>query len=163
MNLFLRMKHWQLFIIMFALPVVLSLIGYGPIYSSLLFVISYTLWLLVLGFSLFNKTESNPVIKKTILCVQFVVNLSNICLNYLFVDCISELHNNFNGLFDLYNVFSIAMNIVVIIIIAKALVKIELKRNVTFEDYKYEVLFIWLSVIGVWIIQPRINSIFKKL
>lgn len=42
---------------------------------------------------------------------------------------------------------------------AKTLKAIELKRSVTFSDYASEFFLIWFFVIGIWILQPKINEI----
>ncbi|MFT5819382.1 MAG: hypothetical protein ACI8ZM_000605 [Crocinitomix sp.] len=43
----------------------------------------------------------------------------------------------------------------------KTLKSIELGRNITFGDYAGEFFLIWFFVIGIWIIQPKINNLAK--
>ena len=42
---------------------------------------------------------------------------------------------------------------------AKTIKCVELKRNVTFSDMAGEFFLIWFFLIGVWILQPRINKL----
>ncbi|HLK28515.1 MAG TPA: hypothetical protein VKT28_08040, partial [Puia sp.] len=46
--------------------------------------------------------------------------------------------------------------------IAKCLRAVELQRPVTFSEFAGEFVLIWFFMIGVWIIQPRINKIFSE-
>jgi hypothetical protein len=45
---------------------------------------------------------------------------------------------------------------------AKALKIVEWQRPVTFSDFAGEFFLIWFFPIGIWIIQPRINRLFKN-
>lgn len=44
---------------------------------------------------------------------------------------------------------------------AKALRTVELQRKTTFSDFVGEFFMIWFFPIGIWLIQPRINSIIR--
>jgi hypothetical protein len=44
--------------------------------------------------------------------------------------------------------------------VAKELRSVELQQEVTVSDYIGEFLLIWISIIGIWFIQPRVNRIF---
>jgi hypothetical protein len=44
---------------------------------------------------------------------------------------------------------------------AKTLKTIELERKAKFPEYAGEFMLIWFSVIGYWILQPRINKLIK--
>ncbi len=43
---------------------------------------------------------------------------------------------------------------------AKALKSIEFKKPVEFRDYVFTFFLIWFYPIGIWFIQPRVNSLF---
>mgnify|MGYP006965538931 CR=1 FL=1 len=45
---------------------------------------------------------------------------------------------------------------------AKTLKSIELGRMAMFSDYVGDFFLIWFSVIGYWILQPRINQLIKE-
>ncbi len=44
---------------------------------------------------------------------------------------------------------------------AKSLKSVELQRIATMNDYIGEFFLLWFSVIGIWLLQPRINQIFS--
>jgi hypothetical protein len=46
--------------------------------------------------------------------------------------------------------------------ISKNLVMAELGKPVTFSGYATAFFLIWFFPIGIWFIQPRINSLYKK-
>lgn len=45
---------------------------------------------------------------------------------------------------------------------AKTLRSVELGRKVVFSDYAGEFFLLWFHLIGIWIIQPRINKLFQE-
>lgn len=47
-------------------------------------------------------------------------------------------------------------------ITAKTIRSVELGRKVVFSDYAGEFFLLWFHLIGIWIIQPRINEMFKE-
>ncbi|MBD3637236.1 MAG: hypothetical protein HUJ25_07795 [Crocinitomicaceae bacterium] len=42
---------------------------------------------------------------------------------------------------------------------AKTMKSVELQREVTFNDFAAEFFLIWFNIIGIWILQPRLNKI----
>ena len=45
--------------------------------------------------------------------------------------------------------------------LAKCLVTVEQQRHVVFNDFFLEFILFWFWIVGIWILQPRINEIFK--
>jgi hypothetical protein len=45
---------------------------------------------------------------------------------------------------------------------AKMLKTVQLQRRVNFSDFAGEFFLLWFSVIGVWILQPKINRFSEK-
>jgi len=45
---------------------------------------------------------------------------------------------------------------------AKTLKSVELGRMAKFGDYAGDFFLIWFSIIGYWILQPRLNELMKK-
>ncbi|HNX23635.1 MAG TPA: hypothetical protein PKG60_06275 [Spirochaetota bacterium] len=162
MKFILKMKHWQLFLLLFILPTIMGLLEFGFIYRTFIFVVGFMLWLVVTGFLLFDEIKLNATRNKLIISFLSIIGLSNYFLNYILKDYKVIINNNYKIFFDFYNYLALAIFFVMIIIIANALATVELKRNVKFNDYKKEIILLWLFPVGVWIIQPRINSIFKS-
>lgn len=59
-----------------------------------------------------------------------------------------------------FHIFAMACMFYVLRFVAKSLKSVELQRPVRFGDYAGEFFLIWFFLIGVWIIQPRVNKIF---
>lgn len=48
-----------------------------------------------------------------------------------------------------------------IAIAAKTFKSIEMGKNARFSDYLGEIFLIWFSIIGYWVLQPKINQMYK--
>lgn len=59
---------------------------------------------------------------------------------------------------NLFSTFCIFHNYV---FTAKTLKSVELQKNVKFEDYAGDFFCIWFQIIGIWILQPKINRIYE--
>ena len=57
------------------------------------------------------------------------------------------------------HLFSIFCYFYTIYFAAKTLKTVELRRRVTFGDFAGDFALLWLSPIGIWIIQPKVNEI----
>lgn len=57
------------------------------------------------------------------------------------------------------HLFSIACLFYAIWFCAKTIKAVELQRLVKFEDYIGEFFLMWFNIIGIWILQPRINKV----
>ncbi len=60
------------------------------------------------------------------------------------------------------HMFMIVALFYILSFIAKALLAVELGKDVVFKDFSKEFFLLWLSVIGIWILQPRINVLVKQ-
>jgi hypothetical protein len=60
------------------------------------------------------------------------------------------------------HIFAMVCLFYVLYYTAKSLKTVELQRRVNFGDYAGEFFLLWFWVIGVWFIQPRINTIFAN-
>lgn len=180
MNAFLKLKHWQLFLLMFAIPffvqaivMTLTISNHNPRYIGILFPVVMLLyigpfwgWFYALGINL-NKKLPETV----------KMNLSRFKL-FLFIPGIYILFL-MSLLFAFFSGFSIReINPLIVLVIipihlfsifcifyclyfnAKSLKAVELQKPVTFNDYSGEFFLIWFFFIGVWFIQPRINKLF---
>ena len=64
------------------------------------------------------------------------------------------------GIFFLSAVSMVAA-IYVLFTMARALVTVEKQRKVEFGDFIIEFILFWFWIVGIWILQPRINAIFS--
>jgi hypothetical protein len=168
MQIFLRLKHWQLFGLFFIWQIVSIIASITEqtlmaFITGLLFDVIFFGWLYTLGANL-NKRLPNKIKMNLILFKWFIVILiiyvvfygmfiSNFWLNKCTYSIASILPFQFLAMFCMLYCFYF---------VAKSLKTVELQRPVTFNDYAGEFFLIMLFIIGIWFIQPRINKIFES-
>lgn len=181
MNIFLRLKHWQLFILLMGLPILLQGIGAFSIFATkdarmllatfpfilVLFIGIFLGWFYTLGINLHKKLPDTVKMSLS----RFKLFLF-IPMTYLLALCIwmtslflntPDGGNHTPGIFLLIiplHLFSMFCLLYCIYFIAKSLKAVEMQKPASFNDYAGEFFLIWFFPIGVWIIQPRINSLF---
>lgn len=182
MKIFLRMKHWQLFLLIMLVPLFLPLIVLLAIALSgdslmvlaaipiivLVCVGVFFSWFYALGTGLHEKLPEESDLKigrfkfSIFLPVTYMLLIS-LYITSMFFNGEQALEENFPSIFavivplHLLSMFCIFYSIY---FISKALKSVELQRNVTFNDYAGEFFLLLFYFIGIWILQPRINKIF---
>lgn len=184
MNLFLKLKHWQLFILLFGVPIIFQIITVGSAISGnnptamlylfpvmmILIVTFYFGWFYTLGTNLYKKIPQArmmnlvrfktfmfiPVVYILVICVFMIVMMSN-----------SETNRDLNPIIFLIvfplHLFSMFCIFYSLYFNAKALKIAEWQRPVTFSDYAGEFFLMWFLPVGIWILQPRINKLFDTV
>lgn len=182
MTKLLTLKHWQIFGLIFGLPVIVEFVGMGTDTISvgwtiilavklLVMVLSYGLylrWFYAVGTNLHKKLPMTATMNLTkfkfFFFVPFVylLALPVFILNWSRSVMVYGASNDGNmvmiplTLFTLYCIFyCIHFN-------AKALKTVELQKPVIFSDFATEFFLICFFPIGLWVIQPRINKLFHK-
>lgn len=189
---FLKAKHWQLFLIIFGLPIIYRIVAF------LIYIFSF---------------EDEVFILKTFLVLSSIVNFISILLFFgwlwsvgvilqkqiapalklnlkyfkiaLLIPCIISVcaaiwfqitfgTNSFNPDFMGFAFFALFVYVIVlftvllipmaycIFFVAKTIKTLELKKEVKRSDFIGEIIFIVFFPIGVWFIQPLINLIQEK-
>jgi hypothetical protein len=176
-NLFVRAKHWQLFILFVAVFVIgeLPMLGYvtsgpkSPEDSAEAFVVveivtavsalCYLLWLWSMG-SFLNSFIS-PALRPRIGFFSFTVIFTSI---YVL---------GFIALFHSVSLIAFAVIIPLLLFaafcmfynfyfVSKSLVIAETGKSATFNEYAGTFFLLWFYPIGIWFIQPRINRLYAK-
>ncbi len=184
MKKLLRLKHWQLFLLLVGIPVILEFVFFGAMMVlenpailififpiiMVLFMAVYFGWFYTLGMNLYKKLPASVTMK----LVRFKIFMF-IPVLYILIICIfmvymfsrvgtSEQPPNM-ALFALIipvHLFSMFCIFYCLYFNAKSLKAVELQRPVTFSDYAGEFFLIWFFPIGIWILQPRINKLFEE-
>jgi len=182
MSIFLRLKHWQLFLLLIGIPLIFQFVIMGsvilsnntnimmtvfPIMMFLLLAIFFG-WFYALGTNLHKKLPIfAPMNLKTFKIFMFipVAYIVTICLFMLvalpdLADSGQESFAYFAIIFPIH-IFSMFCIFYCLYFISKAMKTLEWQKQVTFSDYAGEFFLIWFFPIGVWFIQPRINKIFE--
>ena len=183
MSKLLYLKHWQLFLLLIGVPIVLQSIVISSTFNggdlstmmiafplmTIVFVGLFFGWFYALGTGLHRKLPSSVQMNLT----QFKVFLA-IPIIYILLLCLFTLSAigdpgtfgkstlKFAGILVPVHLFSMFCIFHSLYFIAKALKSTEWQRPVTFSDFAGEFFLIWFYPIGVWIIQPRINELFAN-
>ncbi|HEX2845930.1 MAG TPA: hypothetical protein VHN59_05240 [Chitinophagaceae bacterium] len=183
MKQLLHLKHWQIFLMIVGFPLLFEFVSAVMLtqgnlsFISITFLIKMVLvagvflgWFYTVGVNLYKKipdtVQMNLMRFKLFLIIPVVYIL--FLLLFFFntfsktvadegqavvrgVEFIIPLH-----LFCMFCIFyCLYFN-------AKALKAAELQRPVTFSDFAGEFFLLWFFPFGIWILQPRINSLFAE-
>ena len=183
MNIFLKLKHWQLFGILLGaflgVQFIISLQKWTAIFELIhltmfvLFLGVYFCWLYTLGVNLNKKLPDmvslnlkvfNWLSLFLIVYLSFFTVFAIVVISYtMFIDGGETV--------ILFGEYFFAFPLLLFLAFcflycsyfnAKSLKAVELQRPITFRDYAGIFLLFLLFPIGVWIIQPKVNKIFDE-
>ena len=184
MRFFLTAKHWILFTLMFAVPVLIYIITMiytvmteNPRLMLVVFpivmifsIVMLFAWIWSIGNGLYGQrphgTDLN--IRRFRLLLLFVVLyilLLLIAVVVLFAfnyDTIFAFIGSAGGLIILpLHIFAMICVFYALYYNARTIRSIELQREPESSEYFIEMILMWIWPVGIWILQPRINSIYK--
>ncbi len=184
-RLFLRAKHWQLFLLLFGLPFIFQFYIMSVMFSDfgvesdatnesfvdvfmlfpimmIVFVGAFFGWLWSIAMGLQEKISPEIEIKTGKFKVFFFIPL--IYILYLSIFMFASFEDPGVWVFaiivplHLFSMFCMFYNIYHV---ARTIKTAELKREVKFGDFIGEFFLLWFYFIGVWILQPRVNKLVK--
>lgn len=183
MSFLLRLKHWQLFLLVIGIPFVLQIISlttiivaqdpaiFLKVFPVLMIFFMGTMfgWFYALGTNLHKKLPNTVNMNLT----RFKIFLFFPVVYMLFIFIIlfgvfSNMTSNEGpplwpmALILPLHFFSMFCIFYCLYFNAKSLKSVELQREVTFNDYAGEFFLLWFFPIGIWILQPRINNMFDN-
>lgn len=182
MKKLLSLKHWQLFLLLIGIPLVLESIAIGLIIATkdptaLFMVVPIMMigstgvffgWFWALGTNLHAKlplgVKMNLTRFKVFLLIPAIyIGLISIFIFGAFKTIPHKGEMNWQIIPVIFPLHFFAMFCIFycLYFIAKEIKAVELQRPVTFSDFAGEFLLIWFYPIGIWIIQPRINKLFR--
>lgn len=185
MSWFLRAKHWQIFLLIFAVPVVLEIIGMALVFATrdpapvfvvfaLMMAVVVTVqfgWFYNVGVALGKKLPENAGMnlrrfRSFALVPAFYLGALMLGM-IIFGWYVFETHEPPSPALAALLViiiplhfFSIFCIFYSIWFIAKSLKMVERWNRVELGDYIGDFFLIWFLFIGIWFIQPRINRLF---
>ena len=184
MNIFLRLKHWQLFGLLIGFPFIIQIVSMTTVIVSqdptkiftvfplimILFMGVFFGWFYALGVNLNKKLPDTVKMSLTKFKWFLVIPTVYIIFFSVFMSKIGStfesgeidpvvIFSSFGIIFPIH-LFSMFCILYCLYFNAKSLRAVELQRPVTFSDYSGEFFLIWFFPVGIWIIQPRINRIF---
>ncbi len=181
-NWFLKAKHWQLFLGMFGFPIIgyFALLGIslatnsyeagviGILFIGIISLFFYFGWLWSIGTGLSPKLPKVQSFSKfrfiilflLVVIFYFIFLLGSILFLPLLVTMTtSVLVGAMVALVYFLIIFGYFHTIYQD---AKILKAIELQKKVKFGNFVGEFFLLWFYIVGVWVLQPRINEYFKR-
>jgi hypothetical protein len=179
MNFFLRLKHWQLFLLLIGVPLVLQIIFVSVVVASndpfaammffpvimIIVLCTFFGWLYSVGAAMHKKIpfSMRPNLGRFKLFMLVpTVYISCICVFLAFIArATPTLSGPGAGIMVLIilplHLFSMFCIFYCLYFAAKTLKMAELQRPLSFGDFAGEFFLMWFFPIGIWILQPRIN------
>ncbi|MDQ3109824.1 MAG: hypothetical protein M3R17_08005 [Bacteroidota bacterium] len=184
MTWFLRAKHWQIFLLIFVVPIVVELIGFmttvltGEITVLLVmfFIVMLVVlgtqfgWFYTVGTALGERIGPDGGMNLRRFRAFVLVPLIYVCTFFLgmviFALCTITGWRPSPSLGLLFfliipmHFFSMFCIFHSIWFVAKTLKMTERWNHVEFSDYAGDFFLIWFFFVGIWFVQPRINRLF---
>lgn len=186
-NLFLKSKHWQLFLVTTGIPIVIqfitisvfiSRVGNGShvdplsvnsIFSAFTVIMLLSTgvllgWMYSLATGLQKKLPEGVTMKVNRFRIFFFIPVLYFIVFFVFFNSLGHgfRPNPFLFIFIVpLHLFSMFCMFYTLYFVSKTLKTVELQRAVSFSDYAAEFFLIWFFPVGIWIIQPKINKIIK--
>ena len=183
----LHLKHWQLFMLLFGIPIIFHISALIIIFSTqngkialigfplmlIFFMVVFFGWFYTLGSNLVSKLPGTVRMSLTKFRIFLLVPVLYILLLFIFMAVFfstkpsgSEVgpppNFGFIALIIPVHLFSMFCIFYCMYFISKALKVAELQKPVTSSDYIGDFLLFWFSPVGEWILQPRINKLFNN-
>lgn len=175
MNILLKLKHWQLFAITWGAGILLNVFTIADPFLMIrlfpvvliLFTIGSFGWIWAIATGLQQKLPSrldfNVGRFKVLFAIPILyILLISIGMSFIFIGGNGEMlgeMRDFVAIIILLHLLSMFCIIYGIRFAAKTFRSIELGREAHFSDYMGAFFLIWFSIIGYWILQPRINRL----
>lgn len=190
MNFFLKGKHWQVFIALFGLPILgiiafmllmvlyaeghvsLSAIAVTIAATIIVALVSFAIWFYSLVEALHARLPKGVVMNLTLfkvfLTVPVLFMLRLTVLLFETIPNLPELAKSNPASFAASNpligplfILATFCMFYCLVFAAKVFKSTELQREVDLPEYIAELFQLWYFPLGVWLLQPRINRIFR--
>jgi hypothetical protein len=178
MGFLLRLKHWQLFLITWGVPIIINLatlsrptlsIKLFPV-MMIVFIIGILGWIWAISTQLHKKLPQHVNLNIRTFKIVFSIPIAymlalTIWMMYQFYFRFPEGSSNIGTIIIFVAVLHFASMVCVLIglrFAAQTLRSVELGRLARFSDYATEFFLIWFSPIGFWILQPRLNRLMNS-
>ncbi len=164
MTLLLKLKHWQIFLLLFFSAFITNFtwVGYELLNAllNLLGVLLYMFWYFVIGLELSDELPRKVELPKTLFIINgFVLIISAIVLSMFFGGSFES-----NGLIAfIWIAYLMYAMIQFFFYPGKALKSIELKREAGVGEYYGYLLLMIFWPIGIWWIQPKLNKLEARM
>ena len=175
-DLFLRAKHWQIFLLLVVVPTIaqFAAIGYMPtrirswrdfgiagfvfLGAMELYLLCYLTWFRSMG--LFLVSIEKPALRMKSAFFHFAFFYPAIYI-VIFVFLISDPPAPAYAIVTPHLLCMFCL-FYLIYFVSRSLVMIETGKPVPFSEYAVPFFLLWFSPLGVWIIQPKVNRLYAE-
>lgn len=180
MKFLLRIKHWQLFCLYLPIPILIVIAGmiaaaamesYTVMISA--FVLATSIhgiaqlgWMFQVALFCNKKLPPEVHMNLNVFRFFFFFPLMYFAAFFGFIS-IKVYTEDFGNLFHFLmiiplHLFAMFCIIFITYFVAKSIKTVELQRKVTFGDFVGEFFLIMFFVVGIWILQPKINNLAEQ-
>jgi hypothetical protein len=172
-SFFLRAKHWQIFLLLFGLyivgavaataqsPPAIAKIGtlFGAVVVLAMFCTLAWFW----SMGSFLSSIVHPALRPKMGFFRFALTYPALYI-FVFIALFQSAATRpalFAVIFP-FHFFAVFCMLYDLYFVSKNLVLAETSKSASFGDYAGPLFFLWFFPVGVWFIQPRINSLLKN-
>ena len=163
MKLFIRARHWQLFIIMIGGMIGSQFLIIASSFNHIVFAASTTLFaLLFFGWIFSIGTVANEILPEELKSSPKYMQASLIyAVSYLLFASmfVFKPGGTLPGYVVFMHLAAMAGIFYSMLFTAKQLAKLDTGNNVTFYQYSGPFFMLWFFPIGIWFLQPKINKL----
>jgi hypothetical protein len=175
MRFLLKLKHWQLFLITWGIPIAINIFTFSrpalmvklfPL-MMLVFTVGIFGWIWAISTQLHKKLPMTVNLNirsfKVIFSVPIVYMLAlTVWMAYQFYFRFPNGSSNVGAIILVVGFVHFVSMVCILVglrFAAQTLRSVELGRLAKFSEYSTEFFLIWFSPIGFWILQPRLNKL----
>jgi hypothetical protein len=169
MKIFLTLKTWQLFLLMWIVPFLSVFVPHEQeadsvftVLPMLIFVFVYFGWLFMLGEKLPCKLPKKVSISKKLFSFHFAYITGLIIISFPLSLLGPEIIKALIGILFIAVLYYMISVFFIIQYVAKILASVEKGKLALAGDYMGYILLLWFSPVGIWIIQPKVRELFIK-
>ena len=166
MNVFLKIKHWQLFILLVGTMFLVQFITLESFKSgeqpniiplmglTLFMMLIYMSWLWAIASACYEALPEHLAQSPKIMKIGIIYTvIYTVVISLLFHG------NDIHSFVLIPHLLAMAAIFYALGFTAKQLIKLEQQKEVTFVDYSGPFFLFWFFPIGVWFIQPKVNKL----
>lgn len=163
MRIFLKLKHWQLFIIWILAEIIFLATSNTPIWILTIELFGFTIigWMYSIGKVINGLNDKNKIQNYREDFWFFLYLISAIPFGYKFKTT-DSYHSGNDLLIICAGIVGLISMIRLVNFSAKAYKQYNINKDLKFPDYLEEFIWIAFFIIGIWKIQPEINKIIDK-
>jgi hypothetical protein len=161
MKFILLLKHWQLFLLFIMIGIIECFLSGNLLFLGLFFPLLWAFLILFYGQQKLTQLGFKRIrlsLLTFIFCFIIIVFVA-ISSYSIFPDRFTDI---LDYLFPPLALFSIAAAFWILFLAAKTITKIEYKREFKFKEYFDNFLFLSIPIVGIWVLQPKINYLFQQ-